>query len=170
LISWGTAQITMRIVAVWRFNCSLVSVPNPQAGLETAAHPNSNFANTKLLKLRIHNRKTRTLYQCNRCSRTGQPKYFDSRSPGHTVGISTRRLKARHLHSLIAIFCPRQHYFRPITLVASSDDSFGIALAVSCSCEVDRCRVIRSSVHRNFGDHQFDSEKAEWVVIWPRKR
>jgi thiamine pyrophosphate-dependent acetolactate synthase large subunit-like protein len=39
--------------------------------------------------------------------------------PGHTVGISTRRLKARRLHSLIAIFCPRQHHFRPITLVAS---------------------------------------------------
>ena len=74
--------------------------------------------------------------------------------PGHTVGISTRRLIARHLHSLIAIFCPRQHHFRPITLVASSDDSFGIALAVCCSCEVDKRRVTRSSVHRNFGGRE----------------
>jgi len=49
---------------------------------------------------------------------------------GSWFGISTGELKARHLHSLIAIFCPRQHHFRPITLVAPSDDSFGIALAV----------------------------------------
>jgi len=73
---------------------------------------------------------------------------------GSWFGISTRELKARHLHSLIAIFCPRQHHFRPLTLVASSDDSFGIALAGCCSCEVDRCRVTRSFVHRNFGDQE----------------
>jgi hypothetical protein len=67
-------------------------------------------------------------------------------------------------------FCPRRHPFRAIALVASSDDPFGIAPAVSGSCQVDPV-----SGYPIFGAPVFwrpgvDSEKADWIAIWLRKR
>ncbi len=89
---------------------------------------------------------------------------------GSWFGISTRELKARHLHSLIAIFCPRQHHFRPITLVTSSDDSFGMTLADLLFVRSRPVSGYQIFCATEFWRPEVDSEKAEWIVIWPRKR
>src|ERR1700704_2843756 len=74
---------------------------NPSAGAQWNARCiqfNLSTLQYRTSKRKIHNVKTRTLYQCNRCSRTGQHKHCDSRSswsgstPGHLADREARTL------------------------------------------------------------------------------
>ena len=66
-------------------------------------------------------------------------------------------------------FCPRQHPFRAIALVASSDDPFGIAPAVSGSCQVDPVSGYQIFCAPVFWRPGMILKSRSWIAIWPRK-